>query len=59
VKKSPAPHQGPKKRGARRIQVCPSSEEQRARWQAAAKRARLSLSAWLTWLADAVADVAR
>mgnify|MGYP003421650596 CR=1 FL=1 len=55
MKKIPSLHQGPKKRGARRIQVCPSSEEQRARWKAAAKRAGLSLSAWLTWLADAAA----
>lgn len=47
------PRQGPKKRNARRVQVCPESEEQRAQWEAKAKAAGLSLSAWLVALATA------
>lgn len=45
-------YQGPKKRNARRIQICPESEEQRQRWEAKAKAANLSLSAWLVRAAE-------
>jgi hypothetical protein len=48
-----SPRQGPKKRNARRIQICPKSEEQRERWEAAAEAAgAASLSAWLVLVAD-------
>lgn len=51
VKKIPRLHQGPKVRNARRVQVCPESEEQRARWVTAA--GPMGVSAWLRELADA------